>query len=37
MATLSPYVTSHVKRFGDYLIDVDDLPEPYEIELALIA
>ena len=37
VATLSPYVTSHVKRFGDYLIDVDDLPEPYEIELALIA
>ena len=37
VAALSPYVTSHVKRFGDYLIDVDDLPEPYEIELALIA
>ena len=37
VAALSPYVTSHVKRFGDYLIDVDALPEPYEIELALAA
>jgi len=37
VAALSPYVTSHVKRFGDYLIDVDVIPEPYEIELALAA
>ena len=37
VAVLSPYVTSHVKRFGDYLIDVDAIPEPYEFELALAA
>ena len=37
VAFLSPYVTSHVKRFGDYLIDVEAIPEPYEIELALAA
>ncbi len=37
VAVLSPYVTSHVKRFGDYLIDVDAIPDPYEIELALAA
>ncbi len=37
VAALSPYVTAHVKRFGDYLIDVEALPEPYEIELALAA
>lgn len=37
VAVLSPYVTSHVKRFGDYLIDVDAIPEPYEFELALVA
>ena len=37
VASLSPYVTSHVKRFGDYLIDVEAIPEPYEIELALAA
>ncbi|AMU97670.1 transposase (plasmid) [Xanthomonas citri pv. aurantifolii] len=35
VACLSPYVTSHVKRFGDYLIDVEAVPEPYETELAL--
>uniref|UniRef100_UPI0005B49A0C Tn3 family transposase n=1 Tax=Xanthomonas citri TaxID=346 RepID=UPI0005B49A0C len=35
-AFLSPYVTSHVKRFGDYLIDVEAVPEPYETELALV-
>ncbi|MDG4495404.1 transposase, partial [Xanthomonas vesicatoria] len=35
VAFLSPYVTSHVKRFGDYLIDVEAVPEPYETELAL--
>ncbi len=35
VAFLSPYVTSHVKRFGDYLIDVEEVPEPYETELAL--
>lgn len=25
----------HVKRFGDYLIDMKALPKPYEIDLAL--
>ncbi|AOL17989.1 transposase [Xanthomonas axonopodis pv. khayae] len=37
IAVLGPYVTSHVKRFGDYLIDVEAIPEPYEIELPLAA
>lgn len=37
VAALSPYVTSHVKRFGDYLIDVEAIPEPYELDLALAA
>jgi TnpA family transposase len=37
VAALSPYVTSHIKRFGDYLIDVDAIPEPYEPDLALAA
>ncbi|CTP86285.1 hypothetical protein XTPLMG730_1411 [Xanthomonas translucens pv. phlei] len=35
VAFLSPYMTSHVKRFGDHLINVEPIPEPYEIELAL--
>lgn len=37
VAALSPYITSHIKRFGDYVIDVDVVPEPYEVELALAA
>jgi TnpA family transposase len=37
VATLSPYVTSHIKRFGDYFIDNDNIPEPYDEELALAA
>lgn len=26
VATLSPYITSHIKRFGDYLIDLETKP-----------
>ncbi|KZC17504.1 MULTISPECIES: Tn3 family transposase [unclassified Rhodanobacter] len=37
VAALSPYMTSHIKRFGDYLIDAEAVPEPYEAELALAA
>ena len=25
---LSPYITSHIKRFGQYLLDIDSMPEP---------
>jgi len=27
VASLSPYMTSHIKRFGDYLIDLDTVPQ----------
>lgn len=27
---LSPYITKHIKRFGLYVLDLDDLPEPIE-------
>jgi TnpA family transposase len=27
---LSPYITSHIKRFGQYLLDIDAMPEPLE-------
>lgn len=37
LSVLSPYVTSHVKRFGDYLIDAEVIPEPYDGELPLAA
>lgn len=26
VAHLSPYLTKHIKRFGDYWLDMDDLP-----------
>jgi hypothetical protein len=25
---LSPYMTEHIKRFGQYVLDLDELPEP---------
>jgi len=37
LAVLSPYITSHVKRFGDYVVDVDAVPDPYERDLPLAA
>lgn len=27
---LSPYLTSHVKRFGDYVVDLDATPDPLD-------
>ncbi len=33
---LSPYMTKHIKRFGQYVLDMDTVPEPLEIpKLAL--
>jgi hypothetical protein len=28
---LSPYMTKHIKRFGQYVLDMDNLPQPLEI------
>ncbi len=30
VATLSPYQTRHLKRFGDYVIDLDNVPQPLD-------
>ena len=35
VATLSPYVTSHIKRFGDYIIDSNAIPEPIDPTLPI--
>ena len=35
VATMSPYMTGHIKRFGDYLIDVEAVPDPFVTELLL--
>ncbi len=37
VAALSPYLTRHIKRFGDYFIDLSMLPQPLtETALALL-
>ena len=28
VACLSPYTREHIRRFGRYILDMDDLPEP---------
>ena len=30
ISRLSPYMTSHIKRFGDYILDLDTKPEDVE-------
>jgi hypothetical protein len=33
VAALSPYPTAHLKRFGDYVVDVDTPPKPLDPNL----
>jgi TnpA family transposase len=36
VATLSPYPTSHLQRFGEYVVDLNTSPQPLtDVELAL--
>lgn len=35
VAALSPYLTSHIKRFGDYLIDLDAVPQALDEGIVL--
>lgn len=35
IARLSPYITSHIKRFGDYIIDINVVPDPVDVEFSL--
>jgi hypothetical protein len=30
VACLSPYTREHIRRFGQYVLDMNDLPEPLE-------
>lgn len=30
LATLSPYLTRHIKRYGDYVVDWKNVPQPWE-------
>lgn len=29
---LSPYLAAHIKRFGDYVVDLSEIPPPLDIE-----
>ena len=33
--TLSPYLTAHIKRFGDYIVNMESVPAPLDAEMAL--
>jgi TnpA family transposase len=35
LATLSPYLTRHLKRYGDYVVDLQNIPQPFEGAIAL--
>jgi hypothetical protein len=35
LKTLSPYLTRHLKRYGDYVIDLQQKPQPLEAAIAL--
>lgn len=32
VACLSPYTCEHISRFGQYVLDMNDLPEPLETQ-----
>ncbi|WP_265278232.1 transposase [Nostoc sp. KVJ3] len=36
VAALSPYMTSHIKRFGDYLIDMETVPNLLDDDKLLV-
>ncbi|MEG5049834.1 MULTISPECIES: Tn3 family transposase [unclassified Microcoleus] len=38
LASLIPYLTSHIKRYGDYVVDWKNVPQPWEqaIPLSLV-
>ena len=35
LATLSPHLTGHLKRYGDYIVDFDNLPQPLETAMVI--
>jgi TnpA family transposase len=35
LSALSPYLTEHIKRFGDYVIDLEKQPQPFDGKLKL--
>lgn len=35
LSTLSPYLTRHLKRYGDYVVDLTTIPEPLDLAFGL--
>jgi hypothetical protein len=35
LATLSPYLTRHLKRYGDFVIDLQSIPSPLEEAISI--
>jgi len=35
LATLSPYLTHNLRRYGDYVVDINDIPQPFELVIPL--
>jgi Tn3 transposase DDE domain len=35
LSTLSPYLTRHLKRYGDYVVDLTTIPEPLDLAVSL--
>ena len=35
LATISPYITRCLRRYGDYVVDVLDVPKPLELAIPL--
>jgi hypothetical protein len=32
---LSPFITSHIKRYGDYVVNLQSIPQPLEAAINL--
>ncbi len=35
IAALSPYVNRHIKRYGDYVVNLHNIPQPLEAAMNL--
>jgi hypothetical protein len=35
VATLSPYLTRHIKRFGDYIINLKNIPKAIDMNISI--
>jgi len=35
VAILSPYITKHIKRFGNYVIDLENIPKELDMGISI--